>query len=90
MDIKINLKKFIVTEMMFEKDTTLLNDDQHLLETGIIDSMDILVLVSFMEKQFGIKLYDEDLVPDNFQTINNLKDLIERKQLSQLKVQRGS
>ena len=45
MDIKINLKKFIVTEMMFEKDTTLLNDDQHLLETGIIDSMDILVFL---------------------------------------------
>ena len=85
MDIKSKLKNFIITEFIFEKDDNSIKDDDLLLEMGIIDSVGVVVLMSFMQEQFGIQFDDKDLVPENFQTINNMKDLIERKQLSESK-----
>ena len=85
MDIKSKLKNFIITEFIFENDDNSIKDDALLLEMGIIDSVGVVVLMSFMQEQFSIQLDDKDLIPENFQTINNMKDLIERKQLSESK-----
>ena len=85
MDIKSKLKNFIITEFIFENDDNSIQDDELLLEMGIIDSVGVVVLMSFMQEKFGIQFDDKDLVPENFQTINNMKDLIERKQLSESK-----
>lgn len=54
--------------------------DQELITTGIIDSLGILKLVNYIEEKFGIAVSDEDLVPENFQTVNDIDNLVERKQ----------
>jgi acyl carrier protein len=56
-----------------------LNDTVNLLESGIIDSLGILELVTFLEQQFGIQVEDDELVPENFQTTGTLAAFVERK-----------
>ena len=50
-----------------------------LLENGIIDSLGVLELVSFMEETFGITVMDEELLPENFQSIERLTRFVKNK-----------
>lgn len=54
--------------------------DESLLESGIIDSMGVLQLVAFLESTYGIKVEDDDLMPENFDTIAAITSFIERRQ----------
>ena len=51
----------------------------HLLESGIVDSLGVLNLVGFVERQFAIAVADDDLVPENFQSIDHLTTFVRRK-----------
>jgi acyl carrier protein len=50
-----------------------------LLQSGIVDSLGILDLVTFVEQSFGIILNDEELLPENFQTIERLSIFVQSK-----------
>jgi acyl carrier protein len=50
-----------------------------LLESGILDSLGILDLVTFLEQEFSITIADDELVPDNFQTIDGIVAFVERR-----------
>lgn len=54
--------------------------EESLLESGTIDSVGVLQLVSFIEKTYGIKVEDDDLMPENFDTIAAIASFIERRQ----------
>lgn len=56
-----------------------LAEDASLLETGIVDSIGILEIVTFVEEEFDVKVADEDLVPENFGTIAGIAAFIESK-----------
>ncbi len=56
-----------------------LSNDELLLETGIVDSLGVLDLVGFIEQEFSISVADEELTPENFQTIGGLADFIRKK-----------
>jgi acyl carrier protein len=51
-----------------------------LLDTGLLDSLGILDVVGFVEQEFGIALSDEDLVPENFQTVERISAFLAKKQ----------
>jgi acyl carrier protein len=53
-------------------------DDDSFLGTGLIDSLGIVQLVSFVEAEFGLKVPDRDLVPDNFDSVAKLVSYVER------------
>ena len=53
--------------------------DQSLLESGIIDSTSVLTLVMFLEEKFNISVQDEELVPDNLDSITNIASYVSRK-----------
>ena len=53
-----------------------LQDSDALLESGIVDSLGVLQVVTFIEQAFSVKVSDDDLVPDNFQTIDRITALI--------------
>lgn len=53
--------------------------DTALLEKGILDSLGILDLVSFLESEFSIPISDEDLLPENFQTLSTLSAFVLKK-----------
>jgi acyl carrier protein len=56
-----------------------LNDSGSLLDLGIIDSTGVLELVGFLEETYEIEVDDEELIPDNLDSINNLVKYIETK-----------
>ena len=70
------LKQFIMNELAAEKNLNNLDENQSLLETGILDSLSILKLVTFIETNFKIKVEDEDVIPENFETLFSLSKMI--------------
>ena len=59
-----------------------LNDDDPLLENGIVDSLGVLDIVSFLESEFGITVSDDELIPENFGNIQSIAGYVEKKQNS--------
>jgi len=53
--------------------------DQSLLDSGIIDSTGILELVMFIEEKFSINIDDEELIPENLDSINNIVNFLKTK-----------
>ena len=56
-----------------------LDDTGSLLDLGIIDSTGVLELVGFLEENYEIQVEDEELVPDNLDSVNNLVKYVEGK-----------
>jgi len=56
-----------------------LKDDTSFLEEGIIDSTGVLELVTFLEEEFEIEVNDEELIPENLDSINNVTAYLEGK-----------
>jgi acyl carrier protein len=79
MEIINELEKFLLSESSFDGDRKSIGLDEDLLMLGIIDSMGILKLVAFIEVKYGIKIKNEDILPENFQNLNSLKKFIEKK-----------
>jgi len=77
-EIKHKIRSFIVEEFLFGKHDDL-DDDVSFLENGIIDSTGILVLVSFLEEEFSISVEDEELIPENLDSVNNVVAYVEKK-----------
>ena len=80
MEIKEKIRGFIVENFLFGSDDMSLGDDDSFLESGIIDSTGILEVVGFIEDEFDIEVLDEELVPDNLDSLNKLVSYIGRKQ----------
>ena len=79
MQLKSEIKEFIVDNFLYGQDDGALGDDASFLSTGIIDSTGVLELVSFIEEQYGISVEDEELIPDNLDSIQKLSDFVQRK-----------
>ena len=77
--IRQELRRFFVTNFLLGEDDAVLDDDASFIEQGIVDSTGVLELVSFLEQRYAIKLDDEDLVPDNLDSVHNLLAFLERK-----------
>ncbi|HHM01371.1 MAG TPA: acyl carrier protein, partial [Caldithrix abyssi] len=56
-----------------------LDHDDSLLELGIIDSVKMMEMISFLEENFGIEVDDEELMPENFDSLNAIVAFIESK-----------
>jgi len=72
------IRAFIVKKAPAPKRKTL-NDDSHLLGSGIIDSLAMLDVLAFLEKSFAITISDEELTPENFGSIRCLVSFVESK-----------
>jgi len=72
------IKTFIVENFLFGSEDGL-EEKTSFLEEGIIDSTGILELVTFLEEEFSITVEDEELVPENLDSINNVTAFLERK-----------
>ena len=72
---KEKIRKFMIENFLFGEDTDL-KDDTSFLEEGIIDSTGVLELIEFLEEEFNIQIDDEDLIPENLDSLNNLEQFI--------------
>jgi len=79
MPLNDELRRFVTENFMFGKVGNGFADGDSFLERGIIDSTGVMELVAFLEEQYGIKLHDEDLIPDNLDSINGLARFVESR-----------
>ena len=78
-DLKGQFKKYISDNFVLPAGEEGLRDNASLLEEGIMDSTGVLNLVMFIEETFGIQVKDEELVPENLDSVNKLVAFVERK-----------
>ena len=78
MDNSSKVREFIVENFLFG-DGEALRDDTSFMEEGIIDSTGILELVFFLEETFGFSIEDDELVPENMDSLQNIARFVERK-----------
>ena len=79
MDSKQKVRQLVESAILSRTDTGSVTDDHPLLDTGLIDSMGILELVSQLEQACGVTIDDDELVPENFNSINNIAALVDQK-----------
>ena len=72
MDIKIELKDFILKELLDSSSLDELDDDQDLLISGLVDSLGVVRMLNFIEQSMDIKVPPEDVTLENFQTVQNI------------------
>lgn len=79
MDINIKIRDYIVENFLFGDAEPLADDSMSLLDNGIIDSTGVMELVAFLEGDYGLSIADDELVPENFDSIENLVAFVTRK-----------
>jgi acyl carrier protein len=73
-----NVRGFIVENFLFG-DGESLREDTSLMEEGIMDSTGILELLFFIEETFGFSVEDDELVPENMDSLQNIARFVDRK-----------
>lgn len=77
--IEQKLRSFILENYLFTDDQSALKNTDSFLTMGIIDSTGIMEVIFFIEENFGIKVADEEMVPENLDSIANLVAFVGRK-----------
>lgn len=76
--IREQLRTFIYQNFLLGQDFVL-GDSDSFLQNGVIDSMGVLELVAFLQETYSITVEDEELIPDNLDTFDNLTAYVSRK-----------
>ncbi len=74
------IRQFIFENFLFGESDEGLKDDDSFLDQGIIDSTGVLELVAYLEETFQLEIKDEELIPENFDSVNNLVNFINKKE----------
>jgi len=75
---KAMIRSFIIENFLFGDDNGL-KDETSFLDEGIIDSTGVLELVTYLEEEFEIEVEDEELIPENLDSISNIAVYLEEK-----------
>ena len=78
------IRQFIIKHFPLARKQSIIEDDSPLLDSGIIDSLGVLEVVSFIEKEFKIMISDEDLLHENFESIASMTAFVQNKINGQL------
>jgi acyl carrier protein len=73
------IRTYIAENILFSNSGYPYSDDASFLDEGIVDSMNVLQIVTFVEKQFGIHINDEDIVPNNFDSVAKLAAYVQSR-----------
>jgi acyl carrier protein len=73
------IRKYIANNILFSDNGYPYPDDASFLNEGIVDSMNVLELVMFVEQNFGMKVDDQEIIPDNFDSVTKLATYVENK-----------
>lgn len=77
-EIQGKVRQFITTNF-YVADPAALKDDASLLDAGIVDSTGVLEIVQFLEGEFGFKVEDAEIVPENVDSISRLTAFVAKK-----------
>jgi len=79
MRVKEEVRGYILKHCLFSTDPSALDDSVSLMETGVIDSTGVLELIFFLEERYGIAVEDEEMVPENLDSVRSIVSFVTRK-----------
>lgn len=79
MTVAVEVQDFIVTQLLKGRKQSI-GVDESLISSGVLDSVSWLQLVNFIEKQYGITVEDDELLPETFESVDAISQFVERKQ----------
>jgi acyl carrier protein len=74
------IRHYIMENLLFTEDESILQDSGSFLDGGIIDSTGVMEIILFIEETFGIKVNDDEMLPTNLDSVDNLAAFVQRKQ----------
>ena len=78
-EMKDKLMDYFQNCILYNESLDEIDGDQSLIDSGYIDSTGIIGLVTFMENAFSIRIHDHEIIPENFDSLNNIYSYISRK-----------
>ncbi|HTP11837.1 MAG TPA: acyl carrier protein [Anaerolineae bacterium] len=73
------IRNHIAKNILFNDKGYPYSDEASFVEEGIIDSMNVMELILFVEENFNLEVADEEIVPENFNSVSKMADYIRRK-----------
>ena len=73
------IRDFLQEHYLFGYEEEDFSDDSSLMEHGVLDSLGVLELIAFLESEFGIKVTDEEILPENLDSINGISFFVSSK-----------
>jgi acyl carrier protein len=78
-EIEAPIRAFIASNLLYSSEGFTHSDEVSLLREGIIDSLGVVELVEFLQGHFGIKVEQQEVRPDNFDSVANMAAYVRRK-----------
>jgi acyl carrier protein len=78
-DLSAKIKEFIITEVNPELNLSHLDDGEPLIESGIVDSLGVLKIMSFLDESFGVDLSSEEIKLENFRDVRTICELVSKQ-----------
>lgn len=77
--LRDQVRAFILENYLFTSDVSALGLDDSLLGRGIVDSTGMLEIIFFIEEQLGVKVKDEEMIPDNLDSVSKIAAFVQSK-----------
>ncbi len=78
MTIEQKIREYIIKNLYYAEDNPITDDDSF-LETGVVDSMGVMELVTYIQSEFGIEVAQSEIVVENFDSIQKVANFVRRK-----------
>ena len=82
-EFNARLKEFIMKEVNPDLNLAQLDDDEPLIDSGIIDSLGVLKILAFMDETFGVDISSDQIKLENFKTVSSICALVDRQKNGQ-------
>jgi acyl carrier protein len=79
MNMKKTIRQYILENLLFTEDESVLQDDDSFIDGGIIDSTGVMEIILFIEETYGIRVNDNEMLPVNLDSVDNLATFVQRK-----------
>jgi acyl carrier protein len=79
MNLLLEIREHILNQYLKDQIPESFDDDYNLIDDGILDSLAIINLVAYLEKQYQIEFGDYDIVPEHFSSVNALAKFVQHK-----------
>lgn len=77
--IVIDTRRYITENFLYARPGYVVGDDEHLMERGVVDSMGMVELITFLQDQFGVEPADDEITEDNFSTLRRIAGFVLKK-----------
>lgn len=79
MSVESRIRDYILENYLFTNEQSMLNSNDSFLQKNILDSTGMLEVIYFLEDEFGIKVQDDEMVPENLDSVNRIVAFLGRK-----------